>query len=177
MKIVAYIAGRYIQSQKGPISNRRSRKTKSLHFSCEMVALQALVFGLVMTSSSNKSFDSRSTLSRDDVRTVYDKFATQGHVGGKDADSGYGGPAVSALLEMADFENAESVVDYGCGQGKLCELALSSSQNDKLFWQGIDQSPKMRERFMNDASKGLERIGVPLNYWKMRPKSINCETP
>ena len=110
--------------------------------------------------SSPSSFDSRKTLSRSEARDVYDQFAEEGHTGGKDADSGYGGPAVSALLQMADFLSAETVLEYGCGQGKLAELVYSSSvlssddddkaaavSSTKLKWRGIDQSPKMVNRF------------------------------
>ena len=48
-----------------------------------------------------KSFDGRRTLSRSQAREVYDGFARKGHIGGRDASGGYGGPAVSALLSMA----------------------------------------------------------------------------
>ena len=51
-------------------------------------------------------FDSRPTLSRAEARSVYDGFAVKGHAGGRDASSGYGGPAVQALLAMAAFAEA-----------------------------------------------------------------------
>ena len=86
-------------------------------------------------------FDSRPTLSREDARAVYDGFAVTGHVGGKDASSGYGGPAVAALLRLAAFASATSVLDYGCGAGKLAEVALS--RHGHLRYRGIDQSPQM----------------------------------
>jgi len=98
-------------------------------------------------------FDSRPTLSRAEARSVYDGFAVKGHAGGRDASSGYGGPAVQALLAMAAFADARSVVDYGCGQGKLAELVLSSQP--ELRWRGVDQSPMMVEK----ASARLERFG------------------
>jgi SAM-dependent methyltransferase len=110
-------------------------------------------------AKKNQSFDSRTTLSRSEARQVYDRFAEEGHAtGGKDADSGYGGPAVAALLEIADFESAKTVLDYGCGQGKLAELVLkkkfaslhnqtTTTTATPLQWRGIDQSPQMVERF------------------------------
>ena len=85
--------------------------------------------------------DNRPTLTRAEARAVYDGFAVKGHAGGRDASSGYGGPAVQALLAMAAFADARSVVDYGCGQGKLAELVLSSQP--ELRWRGVDQSPMM----------------------------------
>ena len=51
----------------------------------------------------------RPTLSRAEARSVYDGFAVKGHAGGRDASSGYGGPAVQALLAMAAFADARSV--------------------------------------------------------------------
>lgn len=87
--------------------------------------------------------DARSVLSRADARAVYDRFAEKGHIGGKDSSSGYGGPAVQAILTMAAFSHATSVVDYGCGQGKLAELVLG--QQPHLRWRGVDQSPRMVE--------------------------------
>ena len=52
-------------------------------------------------------FESRPTLSRAEARSVYDGFAVKGHAGGRDASSGYGGPAVQALLAMAAFAEGE----------------------------------------------------------------------
>ena len=99
-------------------------------------------------------FDSRPTLSRPDARAVYDGFAAKGHIGGNDASSGYGGPAVQALLTLAAFSEAKTVLDYGCGQGKLAELALSNHQ--QLVWRGVDQSPLMVQR----AQERLHKFGA-----------------
>lgn len=89
--------------------------------------------------------DARPVLSRADARAVYDGFATKGHIGGKDASSGYGGPAVAALLSIAAFTEARTVMDYGCGQGKLAEAVLAAQP--QLTWRGVDQSPLMVRRF------------------------------
>jgi len=112
------------------------------------------------------SFDNRRTLSRNDAKEVYNKYAEKDdNVGGKDVESGYGGPAVTALIEMAEFDTARTVLEYGCGQGKLMELVSSKlrqvqqeqthnndddddDQSNNLIWRGIDQSPSMIERFL-----------------------------
>lgn len=99
------------------------------------------------------SFDSRPTLPREEARAVYDQFAVSGHAGGKDASSGYGGPAVAALMSMAAFAHAGNVLDYGCGAGKLAELALKAYPH--LSWRGVDQSPEMVMR----ASERLHHFG------------------
>lgn len=121
----------------------------------------------------NPSFDRRAVLSRAEAKEVYDNFAKINHSGGKDASSGYGGPAVRALIRMAKFENAKIVLEYGCGQGKLAELVIrdlieaksheTSSKNShhanslNFFWRGIDQSPNMVEKF---KQRCVDQFGV-----------------
>lgn len=102
---------------------------------------------------AHPTFDSRPTLSRSDARTVYEGFAAKGHIGGKDASSGYGGPAVSALLQMAAFSQASNVLDYGCGSAKLAEVVLAD--HPTLSWRGVDQCPLM----VSQANERLQRFG------------------
>lgn len=130
----------------------------------------------VATSDRNPSFDSRNTLSRVEARDVYDDFARKGdNVGGNDAESGYGGPAVKALIDMADFDDDDSssgpqhgvktVFEFGTGQGKLAALVLgTASTNTQLQWRGVDQSPLMVEGFRNRCVDrfGAERCSVEL---------------
>ena len=85
--------------------------------------------------------DGRSTITRAEARDVYDGFARKGHIGGRDASGGYGGPAVSALLTMALFKDATHVFEYGCGQAKLAKLVLADEP--ALRWSCVDQSPEM----------------------------------
>ena len=63
----------------------------------------------ITTVTPTMILDSRPTLTRAEARSVYDGFAVKGHAGGRDASSGYGGPAVQALLAMAAFADARSV--------------------------------------------------------------------
>ena len=104
--------------------------------------------------------DARAVLSRADARAVYDRFAEKGHIGGKDSSSGYGGPAVQAMLMMAAFSEAKCVIDYGCGQGKLAEVVLA--QQPQLRWRGIDQSPKMVDRAQERLRIFGERAKIEL---------------
>ena len=104
--------------------------------------------------------DTRPTLSRAEARTVYDGFATKGHIGGKDASSGYGGPAIRALLTMAAFSEANTVLEYGCGQGKLAELVLA--ERPHLKWRGVDQSPLMIERAKERLAQHQDRVQLEL---------------
>ena len=59
-----------------------------------------------MLATRKMLLDNRPTLTRAEARAVYDGFAVKGHAGGRDASSGYGGPAVAALLAMAAFADA-----------------------------------------------------------------------
>ena len=136
---------------------------------------------ILLTAMTMRSFHARPTLSRSEARKVYDGFAIQGHsTGGKDADSGYGGPAVSALLEIANFDAAKSVLDFGCGQGKLCELVLKNYPD--LFWRGVDQSPEMVKGFQtrcvdkfgeNRCSVELLENGDPASVPVVNPHSVD----
>mmetsp|Transcript_12853 Transcript_12853/g.19243 ORF Transcript_12853/g.19243 Transcript_12853/m.19243 type:complete len:89 (-) Transcript_12853:319-585(-) len=46
------------------------------------------------------SIDKRPTLSRTEAKQVYNQFATTSHAGGKDATSGYGGPAIRQSMDL-----------------------------------------------------------------------------
>ena len=137
------------------------------------------------TMIQSSSYDNRGTLSRTEAKDVYNRFADKDDtVGGNDAVSGYGGPAIKALLAMAEFDTAhvQSVIEYGCGQGKLVELVFSKLQQQQqqqrdsdtvdttttnnnneinmnnntlsLTWRGIDQSPKMIDKFLKRNNNG-----------------------
>lgn len=98
--------------------------------------------------------DGRPTLSRAQAREVYDGFARKGHIGGKDTSTGYGGPAVQALLTMALFGDAKTVFEFGCGQAKLANLVLADTA-PHLSWTAVDQSPEMISR----ARQSMEPYG------------------
>jgi len=128
-----------------------------------------LVLAMTVSSSStagpHKSFDKRATISHAQAKSIYNKFALEGHIGGNDASSNYGGPAVKALVSMAAFASDEdnelrqgmeqtqplNVFDFGCGQGKLAEHIISTMPTGltkrKIFWHGVDQSPEMITKF------------------------------
>lgn len=126
-----------------------------------------------------KSYDNRGTLSRSDIKSVYDRFAKVGHAGGKDASSGYGGPAVKALLSMASFSTARNVLDYGCGQCKLAELVLPACPNIQT-WRGVDQSDAMiessRDRLCSKEDESIfkERLKLDLLV-NGEPDEVNVE--
>jgi SAM-dependent methyltransferase len=118
-------------------------------------------------------FDTRSTLTRAEARDVYDGFAVTGHAGGRDASSGYGGPAVNALLAVAAFAEAKTVVDYGCGAGKLAELALG--RHAHLKWRGVDQSPLMVKSAKQRLAPYGDRCQVEL-LERGAPRDLEAQT-
>lgn len=103
--------------------------------------------------------DRRRVLSRAAAREVYDGFARTGHIGGKDAGSGYGGPAVSALISMALLAEASTVFEFGCGQAKLAGLVLPQYPG-LSSWRAVDQSPLMCERARERARPFGARFAV-----------------
>ncbi|KAL1528313.1 hypothetical protein AB1Y20_009668 [Prymnesium parvum] len=113
-----------------------------------------------MLSAAWRSFDARPTLSREEARAVYDRFAEVGHIGGEDVSSGYGGPAVHAILRIAGFADCRRVLEFGCGQGKLAQLVLDA--DPKLEWHALDQSPRMVERARARLSPYGSRCTVSL---------------
>ena len=115
-----------------------------------------------------KSFDKRKTISHSEAKSIYNQFAQSGHIGGNDASSNYGGPAIQALMNMADFgvmmdvkpgntnsDLIQRILDYGCGQGKLAEHVFQSLPNEAqtIDWHGVDQSPLMIEKFQKRMNR------------------------
>jgi SAM-dependent methyltransferase len=56
----------------------------------------------------------------------------------------------------------QSVVEYGCGQGKLAELVLTSADAPQLDWCGFDQSPLMVERARERLGRFHPRAKIEL---------------
>ena len=67
---------------------------------------------------------------------------------------------MQALLTLAAFAEAKSVLDYGCGQGKLAELVLSS--HPELKWRGVDQSPMMIDKAKEKLARFWPRCSLEL---------------
>ena len=116
-------------------------------------------------SQKFKSFDKRRAISHSEAKSIYNEYAQQSdHFAGNDATSGYGGPAVQALMKMADIgvdpqttdsDSVQQILDYGCGRGKLAEHVFQSLPNEaqKIHWHGVDQSPLMIEKFQERMNR------------------------
>lgn len=91
-------------------------------------------------------------LSNLQVENFYDAL------GIKQDDSGYYEDATLAdLIKYANFENAKSIVEFGCGTGKFAENLLSNVlPNDSTYW-GCDVSSTMIDLTKKRLAKFNER--------------------
>lgn len=89
------------------------------------------------------------------VENFYDAF------GIKQDNSGYYEDATLAdLIKHANFENAKSIVEFGCGTGSFAENLLNNIlQNDAIYW-GCDVSTTMINLSKNRILKFGERVSV-----------------
>lgn len=83
---------------------------------------------------------STRTLSRDEVRTVYDRIGTW-----QDTQRFYEAPAFDALVAHAHFEAAESILEVGCGTGYLAARILREHAPPSAHYEGLDLSATMVE--------------------------------
>jgi ubiquinone/menaquinone biosynthesis C-methylase UbiE len=79
-----------------------------------------------------------ATLSRSEVRAVYDRVGR-----GQDAQTFYEAPAIDALIAHADFGEATSLFEIGCGTGRVAERLLRDHTSPDARYVGIDLSPTM----------------------------------
>ena len=78
------------------------------------------------------------TLSRSDVEAVYDRVGAW-----QDTQAFYEAPAFDALVAGGGFADARSVVEVGCGTGKLAERLLQNHCPSAARYAGYDLSGTM----------------------------------
>ncbi len=79
-------------------------------------------------------------LSREQARAFYDRFGSK-----QDWQSFYEDPATAGLIAHADFGNAGSVFEFGCGTGRFAEGLLEHHLPSSASYLGIDISSTMVE--------------------------------
>ncbi len=77
-------------------------------------------------------------LSHEEARAFYDRFGKK-----QDLQGIYEDPAIAVLLEYAGFQTACSVVEVGCGTGRLAERILEELLPDDSKYVGLDLSQTM----------------------------------
>ncbi|MGE5347322.1 MAG: class I SAM-dependent methyltransferase [Acidithiobacillales bacterium] len=78
------------------------------------------------------------TLTPSEARAFYDRFGSK-----QDLQRFYEDPAIEVLLSRAAFEEAVSVVEVGCGTGRLAERLLRERLPAGATYDGFDISSTM----------------------------------
>lgn len=77
-------------------------------------------------------------LSRDEARRFYDRFGAR-----QDSQAFYEDRALDALIRTGDFENAQRVVEFGCGTGRFAARLLGELLPATATYAGFDLSATM----------------------------------
>lgn len=80
------------------------------------------------------------TLSRPEVRAVYDRVGRW-----QDTQAFYEAAAFDALIAHGDMGGAQSIIEVGCGTGRLAERLLRDHCLPTTTYVGVDLSPRMVE--------------------------------
>lgn len=78
------------------------------------------------------------TLSHEEARAFYDRLGAR-----QDTQGFYEGPATAALVENGSFGEARSVLEFGCGTGRLAERLLSGVLPADCRYRALDISATM----------------------------------
>jgi ubiquinone/menaquinone biosynthesis C-methylase UbiE len=101
-------------------------------------------------------------LSYEDARRFYDRFGSK-----QDWQRFYEDPAVRELIASAAFPEAEAVVEFGCGTGRLAERLLREHLPERATYVAVDLSKTMvaltrrRRSPVGDRVRVLETGGNP----------------
>jgi len=80
------------------------------------------------------------TLSHAEARAVYDRIGR-----GQDTQAFYEDPALDTLVAHGDFGEASTILEMGCGTGRLAERLLRDHCPPKARYVGLDLSSRMVE--------------------------------
>lgn len=80
----------------------------------------------------------RSTLSRSEVRAVYDRVGR-----GQDTQAFYEARAIDAVIAHAGIDEASTLFEIGCGTGRVAERLLRGPAPPDAQYVGVDLSPTM----------------------------------
>jgi ubiquinone/menaquinone biosynthesis C-methylase UbiE len=84
--------------------------------------------------------DTNQVLSPSAAQAYYDQFGKK-----QDSQGFYEDPALDDLIAQADFQDAQSVFEFGCGTGKLAARLLEKHLPTSASYLGSDISPVMIE--------------------------------
>jgi ubiquinone/menaquinone biosynthesis C-methylase UbiE len=100
---------------------------------------------------------SRRLLSADEARRFYNWLGPR-----QDWQRFFENPAVRDMVRHAAFEDAQTVVEFGCGTGRLAEELLNEHLSSTARYVGFDVSPRMidlaRSRLTRFAPRAVVRL-------------------
>jgi len=102
-----------------------------------------------------------NTLTRKETKAFYDRFGPK-----QDKQAFYEDPAIRVLIEQAHFDQAEAIVEFGCGTGRFAKCLLSDHLSKNATYWGCDLSKTMvaltenRIRPYGERAKVVEMDGV-----------------
>src|SRR5262245_59342611 len=95
------------------------------------------------------------TLSHEQARRFYDDFGSR-----QDQEGWYGDPANAGLIARASFESAGSVLELGCGTGRLAATLLTERLPQHCSYLGLDASNTMCNLARTRLQAWSERASV-----------------
>lgn len=95
------------------------------------------------------------TLSHEEAKTFYDWFGAK-----QDSQRFYEDPAVADLITHADFDEARSLFEFGCGTGRLAERLLSDYLPSNCRYRAVDISSTMVRLTRERLAHWGERVSV-----------------
>ena len=107
--------------------------------------------------------DKERVLSLTDAQTYYDRFGEK-----QDSQGFYEDSALDDLIAHADFQDAQSIFEFGCGTGKLAARLLEKHLSSSASYHGCDISIVMIGISKRRLESYGERVKVNLSDGKVR---------
>jgi ubiquinone/menaquinone biosynthesis C-methylase UbiE len=102
-------------------------------------------------------------LSHEQARCFYDRFGAK-----QDAQSFYEDRAINALIQHADFQQAQTLLEFGCGTGRLAERLMLNCLPATATYHGLDISSTMVELAMQRLQAFAMRAHVSQTQGEVR---------
>lgn len=96
-------------------------------------------------------------LSGPEAKSFYDRFGSK-----QDRQGWYEDRAIGRLVGAARFDDATSVVELGCGTGRVAEMLLADHLPESASYRGFDISETMVDLSRQRLSRFGERASVEL---------------
>jgi ubiquinone/menaquinone biosynthesis C-methylase UbiE len=93
------------------------------------------------------------TITPEQAKKFYNRFGRL-----QDTQRFYEDSATHRLIELADFGNAQNVLEFGCGTGHFAQRLFSQHLSSTAHYTGIDISPKMLDISADRLKQWQSRI-------------------